>query len=122
VSDQRLSGTQRTPPSVAHNFLDGGGEMGALMRAHDWENTPLGAPQNWPQSLRSAVSICLGANFPIAIYWGPELALLYNDAWSAIPGKKHPDALGRPRVARDLGHHRPAVPARSGDGRRRVAA
>ncbi|WP_414696893.1 ATP-binding protein, partial [Paraburkholderia sp.] len=96
VSDQRLSGTQRTPPSVAHNFLYGGGEMGALMRARDWENTPLGAPENWPQSLRSAVSICLGANFPIAIYWGPELALLYNDAWSAIPGKKHPDALGRP--------------------------
>jgi len=70
--------------------------MGALLRAHNWSATPLGEPETWPQSLRSALSICLEANFPIAIYWGPELALLYNDAWSSIPGKKHPGALGRP--------------------------
>ena len=70
--------------------------MGALMRAHDWTRTPFGPPQNWPQSLRSALSICLGSSFQVAIYWGPELALLYNDAWSEIPGQKHPWALGRP--------------------------
>ncbi|MGN6550486.1 MAG: response regulator [Pararhizobium sp.] len=70
--------------------------MGALMRAHAWDETPFGPPEDWPQSLRSALSICLGTNFPIAIYWGPELALLYNDAWSPIPGEKHPWALGRP--------------------------
>ena len=70
--------------------------MGALMRAHDWSRTPFGDPATWPQSLRSAVSICLGTSFPIAIYWGKELALLYNDAWSPIPGEKHPGALGRP--------------------------
>lgn len=81
---------------IAHPFLAGGGEMGALMRAHNWAATPLGSPDRWPQSLRSAVSICLGSAFPIAIYWGSELALLYNDAWSPIPGEKHPWALGRP--------------------------
>ena len=70
--------------------------MGARMRAHNWETTPLGSPSTWPQSLRSALSICLGSSFQIAIYWGPELALLYNDAWSQIPGQKHPWALGRP--------------------------
>lgn len=37
------------PPS----FLAGGGEMGALIRAHDWATTPLGAPQDWPASLRT---------------------------------------------------------------------
>lgn len=57
---------------------------------------PFGAIERWPQSLRSAISICLNSRFPIAIYWGPELALLYNDAWSPIPGDKHPWALGRP--------------------------
>ena len=77
-------------------FLAGGGEMGARMRAYDWANTPFGAIERWPQSLRSAISICLNSRFPIAIYWGPELALLYNDAWSPIPGDKHPWALGRP--------------------------
>jgi len=96
VSDQTSSDAKRAAVSVAHDFLYGGGEMGALLRAHNWSATPLGEPETWPQSLRSALSICLEANFPIAIYWGPELALLYNDAWSSIPGKKHPGALGRP--------------------------
>jgi len=66
------------------------------MRSMDWSTTPLGPSATWPQSLQSAIGICLGANYPIAIYWGPELALLYNDAWSDIPGEKHPWALGRP--------------------------
>ncbi|WP_207486109.1 ATP-binding protein, partial [Arenibaculum pallidiluteum] len=82
--------------SSVFGFLTGGGELGALMRAHDWPLTPFGPVETWPQSLRSAVSICLGTTFPIAIYWGPQLALLYNDAWSPIPGAKHPWALGRP--------------------------
>ncbi|MBI0329662.1 ATP-binding protein [Burkholderia plantarii] len=82
----------------APDFLRGGGALGRSMRAHAWDATSLGVPDAWPQSLRSAVGICLGANFPIAIYWGPELVLLYNDAWSPIPGAKHPWALGRPGV------------------------
>ena len=77
-------------------FLTGGGEMGALMRRRDWSETSFGPPVNWPQSLRSAVSIMLNSRYPIALYWGPELALLYNDAWSPLPGGKHPWALGRP--------------------------
>ena len=81
---------------VSLEFFPGGGEAGALMRAKDWADTPLGPPEDWAPSLRSAASICLGSSFPICIYWGPELALLYNDAWSPIPGNKHPNALGRP--------------------------
>src|SRR4051794_10259605 len=77
-------------------FLSGGGSMGARMRAHRWAGTSLGAAETWPQSLRSALSICLGASFQIAIYWGRELSLLYNDAWSLILGLKHPGALGCP--------------------------
>jgi hypothetical protein len=76
-------------------FLTGGGELGALMRAHDWALTSLGPAEQWPQSLRSALSICLGSSFQIAIYWGAELSLLYNDAWRPILGTKHPYALGR---------------------------
>ncbi len=77
-------------------FLEGGGEMGALTRAHDWGMTPLGALDEWPEALRSTLSLCLDSAFPIAIYWGPQLALLYNDAWRPILGDKHPWALGRP--------------------------
>lgn len=78
------------------DFLAGGGDLGRLMRSHDWSSTPLGNPESWPQSLRSAVSIMLNSRYPIALYWGEALALLYNDAWSPIPGGKHPWALGRP--------------------------
>lgn len=82
--------------SRALEFLGGGGEMGALIRNHDWWSTPLGDPQTWPQSLRSALSICLHSSFPTAIYWGPDLRLLYNDAWAPIPAERHPGALGEP--------------------------
>ena len=73
-----------------------GGEMGERIRAFDWSMTPLGPAERWPQSLRSAISICLGSRFPIVIYWGPAFVVLYNDAYAEILGKKHPWALGRP--------------------------
>lgn len=78
------------------SFLSGGGEMGQFIRSYPWSETPLGSPTTWPQSLRSALSICLHSSFPTAIYWGPELRLLYNDAWAPIPADRHPLALGRP--------------------------
>jgi PAS domain S-box-containing protein len=86
----------QAPSAADLSFLDDGGELGALIRSHDWASTPLGPPEDWPQSLRSALSICLNSSFPTAIYWGPELRLLYNDAWAHIPRDRHPWALGRP--------------------------
>lgn len=58
--------------------------MGALMRAHDWSASPLGAPETWPQSLRSAVQICLSTPIVGAVHWGPELRILYNDAYGPV--------------------------------------
>lgn len=84
------------PPSVAElGSLIGGGETGALMRAKDWSQTPLGPVEKWPQSLQTSVSICLDSRFPIVMYWGPEFVVLYNDAYSTILGSKHPWALGQ---------------------------
>lgn len=84
-----------TGPGTETGFLAGGGGMGERIRAFDWSRHPLGPPASWPQSLRSALSICLNTAFPIAIYWGPDAVLLYNDAWAPILGNKHPWALGR---------------------------
>jgi signal transduction histidine kinase len=70
--------------------------MGRLIRQHDWSTTPLGPVERWPQALRGALGICLQSSFPTAIYWGPDLRLLYNDAWALIPAEKHPWALGKP--------------------------
>ncbi|MGE5046989.1 MAG: response regulator, partial [Deltaproteobacteria bacterium] len=78
----------------AETVLAGGGEMGALMRATDWSQTPLGPISRWPQSLRTTVSTCLSSRFPILVWWGPEMVKLYNDAYRPILGSKHPHALG----------------------------
>ncbi len=82
--------------SSASDFLTGGGEMGARLRAFDWSATPLGAPQSWPQSLKTAVRIMLTSRQPIWIGWGHQLTYLYNDPYKSIIGGKHPWALGRP--------------------------
>ncbi|WP_323765343.1 HWE histidine kinase domain-containing protein [Marinovum sp.] len=88
------------------DFLAGEGEMAQRIRAHDWSDHALGPAPQWPQSLRAALSICLNSAFPTAIYWGPDLRLLYNDAWAPIPGPRHPDALGQPahEVWSDIWH------------------
>jgi PAS domain S-box-containing protein len=78
------------------DFLAGGGEMGALTRALDWSATPIGPPDTWPQSLRTAVRILLNTNHPMFIWWGPELIQFYNDAYRQTMGpERHPSALGQ---------------------------
>ena len=85
-------------PVDDHNraFLAGGGEMGTMMRAHDWSTSPAGPLEGWPQSLRSVVGLMLANKHIMFVAWGPELAFLYNDAYRPVFGKKHPWALGRP--------------------------
>ena len=82
--------------SITPDFLRGGGELGALIRATDWTATPLGAPEGWPQSLKTAIRIMLTSRQPIWIGWGRDLLYFYNDAYKSIIGGKHPWALGKP--------------------------
>jgi PAS domain S-box-containing protein len=80
-----------------NNLFSEEGEMVGLVQNMDWAATPLGSKENWPQSLRTAVDICLYSRFPMVIWWGRELVLIYNDAWRPILGPlKHPKALGKP--------------------------
>jgi hypothetical protein len=69
--------------------------MGARVRAHDWAATPLGPPEAWPPSLRTAVGMVLASKFPACLVWGPGLTTIHNDAFRPILGAK-PEALGRP--------------------------
>lgn len=81
--------------SPMEEVLAAGGAMGRLIRSVDWSATPIGPIQSWPQSLRTAVSICLPCPFPLLIWWGPELVMLYNDAYRPLLGAaKHPQAMG----------------------------
>jgi len=70
--------------------------MGALTRAYDWSASPLGKPDTWPQSLRTALRILLNTNHPMFIWWGEELIQFYNDAYRQTMGpERHPSALGQ---------------------------
>ena len=75
-------------------FLLGDTAMARLMRQHDWSDSPLGSPEQWPQELRSVVSLMLGSAFPMFVAWGPSLTMIYNDGYSEILGAKHPAAVG----------------------------
>ena len=78
-------------------FLTGGGEMGALMRAHDWAATSLGPPEAWPQPLRLTIRLLLNTRHPMYVWWGPDLLCFYNDAFrQSIGPERHASSLGRP--------------------------
>ena len=85
------------------------GEMARRLGELDWSATSLGSRESWPQGLKLAVAMILVSGFPMAIRWGPELVLIYNDAYRPILRDKHPAAFGRPlrevwwEVYRELG-------------------
>ena len=85
--------------SAAGDPFFGGGEAGAILRSIDWTRKPIGPVESWPQSLRTALSICLSSRHPICIIWGPDRLYFYNDAYAPIVGAKHPWALGESYIA-----------------------
>lgn len=76
------------------SFLSGGGATGALIRDHDWASSPIGAPEGWPESLKTLVSVMLSSSQPMFVAWGASRTLIYNEQYSQILATKHPKALG----------------------------
>jgi hypothetical protein len=60
------------------------GEMAELTQAHDWSTTPLGAMATWPASLQIIVGIMMASGFPMAVRWGPDFVLIYNELRAAL--------------------------------------
>src|SRR3954468_10655064 len=90
-----LPGQSDEPTALA--ALRAGGQVGADLLAVDWDATPLGPPETWPQSLTTVVNIVLGSRFSMWMAWGPELTFFCNDAYRRDTlGSKYPWALGRP--------------------------
>ncbi|KRB21945.1 hypothetical protein ASD99_06925 [Mesorhizobium sp. Root695] len=77
-----------------HAFLAGGGQLGCLIAAFDWASTSIGPIEDWPQSLKTAVSLILRSNVPIVMLWGEDGVMIYNDAYSEFAGGRHPRLLG----------------------------
>src|ERR1044071_7862789 len=70
------------------------GEMAARVAAFDWSETPLGPRETWSPSLKLIVATMLASQFPMALRWGPQFVIIYNDGYLPILGAKHPEALG----------------------------
>src|ERR1700684_267340 len=83
---------------VQHSIPDlpSASKMSTLIRAKDWSSTTLGAFESCPPSLRLVVDILLASGFPMAVRWGPDFVMIYNDGYRPILGDKHPRALGLP--------------------------
>ena len=77
---------ETTAPLGRLDFLAGGGEMGAACAGSTGPPPRSARSESWPQSLRTAVSICLSSRFPMFLWWGPELVMLYNDAYRRCSG------------------------------------
>lgn len=78
------------------DFLRGGGELGDIIRRHDWASSPLGDPGDWPSALRMAVRLVMSTRHPMFLWWGPDLIQFYNDAYRrSIGPERHPRAVGQ---------------------------
>lgn len=72
------------------------GEMAERMRTFDWSATPLGPLSAWPPGLMAVVRTMLSSKEAMCIIYGPDLTILFNDAYKPMLGARGDDALGRP--------------------------
>ncbi|KJV24815.1 hypothetical protein VI08_20245, partial [Luteibacter yeojuensis] len=77
-------------------FLAGGGTMGAEVRAFDWSTHAFGPVDGWPAALRTMVGLVLNTSLLATLMWGPQLRLVYNDAYAPALGHRRQGSLGAP--------------------------
>ena len=63
--------------------------MARRCREFDWDRTALGSPAEWNPALRVAVRTVLESPFAMNLWCGPQLVLIYNDAYRPALGAKH---------------------------------
>lgn len=70
-------------------------DMRARVRDFDWAATSIGPRDKWPESLKLMLNVILDSGFPMSVRWGPDLIVLYNDAYAPLLGDRHPRILGK---------------------------
>ena len=83
-----------TPMSDPLAFLAGGGRAAEMIRARDWTGHPLGGPETWPDSLRTAVSLILNSPESMILAWGPDLHFFFNETYFPLLGPRLDWAMG----------------------------
>jgi PAS domain S-box-containing protein len=69
------------------------GEMAQRIARHDWSSS-LGPIEQWPPSLLTTVGLMIRSPVPMVLLWGEDGIMIYNDAYSAFAGGRHPTLLG----------------------------
>ena len=91
--DTRDQGLAPDTPPLGETFAPG--DMRERIEAFDWAATPLGPRATWSPSLTFAVDMIVASRFPSALRWGPDLVLIYNDAYGPMLGERHPRTFGK---------------------------
>ncbi|MBB5638339.1 two-component sensor histidine kinase [Pedobacter cryoconitis] len=81
---------------IDYSFLNAGRNMDSLFRILRSKIAILNSPEISTPTLKTSLGICLNSGFPIAVCWGKEFTLFYNDQYALILGGKHPKAFGSP--------------------------
>jgi PAS domain S-box-containing protein len=97
-----LSMNGSIPTARTNTLITGNSEMAGRIREFKWDATPLGAIDDWSETLVATVNLMLHSPFPTILSWGPEMVFLYNDAAISTLAAKHPAALGA--LYRDVFH------------------
>ncbi|WWC90485.1 uncharacterized protein L201_005421 [Kwoniella dendrophila CBS 6074] len=79
--------------SMKPSFVDGYKSVHDLMNTTDWSKTSLGPQENWPQSLKTTVSLVLDYPHQCCLWWGKDLTLIYNEPYAKMM-HKHPHIFG----------------------------
>ncbi|MGM0633772.1 MAG: hybrid sensor histidine kinase/response regulator [Pseudomonadota bacterium] len=66
-----------------------------LLERFPWASTPLGPPSRWPAAMHNVLRTVMASEFPICTAWGPDGIQIYNRAYNAIYGDKHPASFGQ---------------------------
>jgi PAS domain S-box-containing protein len=61
----------------------------------NWAATSLGPIESWDADLRTMCNLIMASPHPAAMYWGPDLIAIYNEAYILLAGNKHPTLMGQ---------------------------
>ena len=81
-------------PMPGTSIFAGAGAIAELCSSYAWEDTAIGCPDEWPAGLRATAALVLAAPIPMLLLWGEDATQIYNDAYCALMGAKHPTVFG----------------------------
>src|SRR5689334_6060156 len=83
-ADAKIAATRRARQlmQLPDTLFVGTSQLAALMREANWQQTPLGDPARWPQSVRTIIRTMLTSRFAMWMGWGSDLTFFYNDAYA----------------------------------------